>query len=58
MKNYKDFDSIKEEIISNPYIKTGLYIAGGIVIIWIIGKGTLLLADATKNFKKLVFEFQ
>ena len=46
-----DYNSLNETIKKNPYIKTGIIIAGGIIGVWVLGKATLLLADATKNFK-------
>lgn len=58
MKIFKDYDSIKESVNDNKYLKVGLYIAGGIICIWILGKVSLLLADATSNFKRLHSEFK
>jgi hypothetical protein len=58
MKIFKDYDSIKESINDNMYLKVGIYIVGGIASIWILGKISLLLADATNNFKKLLSEIK
>jgi hypothetical protein len=58
MKIFKDYNYIKESVNENKYLKVGLYITGGIVCIWILGKGSLLLANATNNFKRLLNEFK
>jgi hypothetical protein len=58
MNIFNDYDSIKESVNENKYLKVGLYIAGGIACIWILGKGSLLLADAANNFKRLFSEFK
>jgi len=58
MKNiFKDYDSLRDYIDENPYIKTGLYITSGIILIWVLGKATVLLTDATRNFKSFYREF-
>jgi hypothetical protein len=54
MKLPNDYNSIKDLINDNKYLKICLYIAGGVTCIWILGKGTVLLADATNNFKKFL----
>ncbi len=58
MKNiFKDYDSLREYFDENQYIKTALYITGGIILIWGLGKAAVLLTDATKNFKSFCREF-
>lgn len=58
MNIFDDYDSIKESIQKNKYFKVGIYVAVGITCIWVLGKGSLLLADATNNFKRLFNEFK
>lgn len=58
MNMFRDYDDFKESFKKNPYLKTGLYIVGGIVCIWILGKASLLLTNATKNFKAFYNEFK
>ena len=58
MKTFNNYNSIKEIINENKYLKICLYIAGGITCIWILGKGAILLANATNNFKKLLSELK
>lgn len=58
MKNYSDYTYIKKIIDENNYLKVCLYIAGGITCIWIFGKGAILLANATNNFKRLISELK
>jgi hypothetical protein len=48
---FNNYDSIKDYIEDNNYLRVGLYLVGGIVGIWVLGKATMLLTDATKNFK-------
>lgn len=54
---FEDHGSVKEYINEKLYIKISLYIAGGIVLIWVLGKASLLLTDAAKNFKSFCREF-
>ena len=56
-KIFEDYDSLSDYIQENQYIKTGLYITGGIVLIWVLGKATVLLTDATRNIKSFCREF-
>lgn len=44
-------DSVFELIETYPVIKYVLYAIGGVFIIWTMGKFSMMLADATLNFK-------
>lgn len=46
-------ETYKEYISENTPLKVSLYIGSGIILIWILGKASLLLADASRNFKTL-----
>ena len=54
----RNIDTIADNIRKNIYVKIGLYVATGIVGIWVLGKATFLLADATRNFKNFLNEFK
>jgi hypothetical protein len=50
-------EDIRDYIEENKAFKSIVYVGSGILLIWILGKASLLLADASNNFKKLFKSF-
>lgn len=48
-----DYESINKIIEDNTWIKYLIYVGGGILVIWIMGKSSRILGDAIFNFKHL-----
>lgn len=44
---------VKKFIDDYPAVKYSLYAGGTVVVIWLLGKASMLMTDAVTNFKAL-----